>query len=1067
MNLLRLSLAAIVTSLSSGLLPAAQFDERVVNLSTRGQVGTGPNVMIAGFVVNPGGPKNVLIRAVGPGLARIGLSSGLLADPVIDVYNSSGAKILTSRDWTADLATTFTSVGAFSLATGSRDDALVATLNPGLYTALVSGVGGTSGLAMVEVYDVTGAARLINLSTRAQVGSGAGVLISGLVVAPGAGVRKVLIRGAGPTLNQLPGVTGALADPALTVFDVAAVPIATNDNWESAGNRAVLTAAFAQVGAFPFPAGSKDAALLLDLAPGNYTVHVSGVGNTTGLALVEAYDVTPDQLASVKVAATTATTDTKGAPPGVYTFTRTGPTQEPLTVFYALSGSAAAETDYAALPGSVTIPAGASSTTVNLTPYTDVVGSTAGKSATLSLQSAANYVVDGTASAASITIFYNPGTLYLAQLRTTAGVTNSAAYGTASVQLATDNTYALVNVTFSNLSSPQTVAYLRLGSPGDLGTELVRVPNGQATGVRWNIQPSGTYSAADIVNALKQGRVFLSIETATNPSGELRGQFIQSGASASFTAPADPPALADQPLTAAAAARFLTQATFGPKKADVDALTGKRLVDLRAWITAQMALAPSLHLDAVTADFNAFATGDNPQYSQNNRQAAWWKIAVTGSDQLRQRVALALSEILVVSDVNGTLFNNPRGLANYYDLLVRGAFGSFRTLLEDVTLSPIMGVYLSHLRNAKATYDSRGALLASPDENYAREIMQLFTIGLNELQPDGTPKLDPAGLPIPTYTQTTISETAKVFTGWAFYSADANPNFRAGAADYVRPMILYPAFHEDGAKTIVQGVQLPANQGGLKDLKDVLDTLFNHPNTGPFISRQLIQRLVTSNPSPGYVYRVAKVFADNGSGLRGDLGAVVRAILLDYEARTPSVADTAGFGKLKEPILRVTALLRAFDGASGDGRFIANSLANTERPLIQAALRAPTVFNFFEPEYVEPGLLAAAGLYAPEFQIHNDTTAISVPNYLYSFIYATRSTTNIGLTFDSYLTLAKQPGPLVDALNPLLSAGTIPTLMRDRIVTALNALPASTSDLERVRAAVYLVVSSPEASVQK
>jgi uncharacterized protein (DUF1800 family) len=735
-----------------------------------------------------------------------------------------------------------------------------------------------------------------------------------------------------------------------------------------------------------------------------------------------------------------------------------------LTVYYAVTGSATAGVDYTALPGSVVIPASASSATVTLTPYTDVASAPGGRTASLSIQSAADYTVDGTGSSASVSIFYNPGTLYIAQLRAPTAVANSAAYGTASIQLASDNTFALVSVAFSNLSSPQTVAYLRLGGPNDLGPEIVRMPNGQVNGIRWTIQPSGTSTAADIVSALKQGRIYLLIETASNPGGELRGQFIQSGASQTFTPPADPPALADQPLTAAGAARFLTQATFGPTQADLDALTGKRPADLRNWINAQLALPASLHLDGITADFNTFAVGDNPQYSQANRQAAWWKIAVSGPDQLRQRVAFAFSEILVVSDVNGTLFNNPRGLANYYDLLVRGAFGNFRTLLEDVTLSPVMGIYLSHLRNAKATYDSRGALLASPDENYAREVMQLFTIGLNELQPDGTLKLDPAGLPIPTYNQTTITETARVFTGWSFYSTDAAPNFRGGAADYIRPMMLYPASHEDGAKTLVRGVQLPANQGGTKDLKDTLDALFNHPNTGPFISRQLIQRLVTSNPSPGYVYRVARVFADNGSGQRGDLAAVVRALLLDHEARTAAVADTVSFGKLKEPLLRVTALLRAFDGGADNGRF---NIANPEGQTAQAALRAPTVFNFFEPAYVQPGDLAAAGLYAPEYQILTDTTAISVPNYLYSFIYATRSSTNIGLKYDSVLSLAKQPGPLVAALNPLLSSGSIPAAMHDRIVSALTALPATTSDLERVRAAIYLIVSSPEGSIQK
>ena len=254
--------------------------------------------------------------------------------------------------------------------------------------------------------------------------------------------------------------------------------------------------------------------------------------------------------------------------------------------------------------------------------------------------------------------------------------------------------------------------------------------------------------------------------------------------------------------------------------------------------------------------------------NNNNRQAAWWKIALTGPDQLRQRVsaifhhaaslmtenradrpgnwrrvAFALSEIFVVSDVNDILAGgNPEALANYQDLLARDAFGNFRQLLEDITLSPIMGSYLSHLRNAKAD----PAHATSPDENYAREVMQLFTIGLNELQPDGTLKLDAAGLPIPTYDQATIVETARVFTGWGFYSPAPKPNFRGARQNYFEPMMFYPAFHDDGEKVIVDGVKIrPRNEGGAKDLRLTLDTLFNHPNLAPFICRQLIQRLVT------------------------------------------------------------------------------------------------------------------------------------------------------------------------------------------------------------------------------
>jgi uncharacterized protein (DUF1800 family) len=482
-----------------------------------------------------------------------------------------------------------------------------------------------------------------------------------------------------------------------------------------------------------------------------------------------------------------------------------------------------------------------------------------------------------------------------------------------------------------------------------------------------------------------------------------------------------------------------------------------------------------LHLDATRADYFAFDAGrDGATIAQSNRQAAWWKLAMTAPDQLRQRVAFALSEIFVVSDVNTTLFNNARGegLSNYYDILVRGAFGNFRQTLEDVTLSPVMGFYLSSLRNGKATFEGKtGAQLTSPDENYAREVMQLFTIGLNQLQPDGTLKLDTSGFPVPTYDQKTITETAKVFTGWAYYSVNTNPSFRGEAAEWLKPMMLYSAFHDTTTKALVNGVTLPANQTGAKDLKDTLDALFNHPNTGPFIARELIQRLVTSNPTPGYVYRVAKVFANNGTGVRGDMAAVVRAILMDYEARSTEVAASASFGKLKEPLLRITGLFRAFNGGANNGRFaITNPEAGTTVSIGQAALRAPTVFNFFEPNYVEPGSTAAAGLFAPEFQIVTDTSAIALPNAIWNYLFATRTTnageSTIGFVFDpSLLALAKTPAALADYANLMLASGALPKTITDRITTALTSMPAN--DTDKVRSALYLTSVIPQGVIQK
>ncbi|MSU47851.1 MAG: DUF1800 family protein [Opitutus sp.] len=1071
---LRLALTALAC-VSTAALPAraAQYDQRLGNLSTRAQVGTGSNIMITGFVVQDGAPKRVLIRAVGARLATAPFSiTGALADPQLQLFNSSGVLVLANDNWSTDDLTTMNSVGAFALTPGSRDAALVATLSPGAYTAQISGVNNAVGVAIIEIYDVTGSARLMNISTRALVGSGGNTFFSGLVVASGGGARRVLVRAAGPSLGAL-GVGGALADPSIAILDAAGRQIAggANDNWDAGGAGPTLTAAFGQAGAFPFAAGSRDSAMLVDLMPGNYTIQVNGVAGATGAALVELYDLSPENLSTVSVTATVPSTDNTGASPAQFMFTRVGLVTTPVTVDYTISGTATPGVDFEALSGRVTIPAGATSVTVTFVPKANPAN-TNNRAATLTITPNLSYGV-GANDRAGVTIFANSGSLYVSNLRAMANANTSTAYGVATVQLAADEKSAFVNISFSNLSSPEVVAHLAID-----GNYVFNLPQGQVNNALWDFAPVGTYSRADLIAALKAGRVTVSIDTAVFPTGELGGGFVKSSGTAVFNPPAAAPAIDLTRISSVDAARFLTQATFGPTQTEISAFAAK---GYQAWINEQIAQPASLHRAGTMADFAAINAGGvggvngspNTRPGGSHRQAAWWKIAVTGPDQLRQRTAFALSQILVASDMNGTIAQWEEGAANYYDILVKGAFGNFRDVLEQVTVSPIMGIYLSALRNAKAVGGT------TPDENYAREIMQLFTIGLNELNPDGTLRLDPNGQPIPTYTQDTIVQTAKIFTGWGYASATpnatANANlFRGAAADYINPMMLWPAFHDDTAKTIVGGKVVPAAQGGLKDLKDTLDALFLHANTAPFISRQLIQRLVTSNPSPGYIYRVAQTFANNGAGVRGDLGAVVRAILTDYEARSPAVAATATFGKMKEPLLRATAMFRAFNAASNLGRF---NIANPEANLAQAALRAPTVFNFYEPNFVLPGAVAAAGLYAPEYQILTDTTAITQPNFYYGYIYSTRSTTDplqqtIGLNLESWLPLARTPQALVDSINLLLASGMLPKGTTDRIVAAVTAMPAgiatnTANDVERVRSAIYLTVTSPQGVIQK
>ncbi len=1074
-----------------GLAWAQQYNQRVSNLSTRAQVGTGANIMITGFVVNEGAPKRILIRAVGQRLSQAPFNiTGQLSNPTLSLFNANNQLVLQNDNWNsadndqAALAAATATAGAFSLGTGANNDsALVATLSPGSYTAQVSGVNNTTGIGLLEVYDLTGSARLINISTRAAVTAGNGILIAGLSIAPGGGARRLLIRAAGPSLGAL-GVGGSIANPVFSILDSrgAIVSAGSNDDWDSgsAVNTAALEAAFSQSGAFPFPRGARDSALLIDLTPGGYTIQVAGVGGVGGVALVEIYDLSPELLSTVAVAASVATADARGSSPVVFTLNRVGNLSAAINVAYTVGGTAQSGVDYAPVGGAVSFAAGASTATVSLVPRTNS-GNLNNRTATLTLVANNTYGV-AAGDSASASFFYNSGALYVSNLRTPTSVMGSTAYGTGTILLAPDEKSAFINVAFSNLSSPQVIAHLALD-----GNYIYTLPQGQVGNALWNFAPSGTYSSADLIAALKAGRITVQIDSANFATGELTGSFIRNSGTAVFNAPAAPPAIDLAKITAQDASRFLTQATFGPKNDEIYALITK---GYGAWINEQMALRPSLHLVEANADFaanitsgaggnnNAVPPQPNTRISGTNRQHAWWKIAVNSPDQLRQRVAFALSQILVTSDANSTISNWQDGHANYYDLLVRGAFGNFRQLLEDATLSPNMGIYLSALRNNKAAFNAQGVQITQPDENYAREVMQLFTIGRNELQPDGTLKLDLNGQPIPTYTQDVIVQTAKVFTGWGFFQS-TNPRFTVtgpGSESYLNPMMLFPANHDDTVKTIVTGRVLPASQGGAKDIKDTLDTLFNHPNTAPFISRQLIQRLVTSNPSPGYIFRVATAFANNGAGVRGDLGAVVRAILTDYEARSPAFLNTAGFGKSKEPLLRTTALLRAFNGASNNGRYATGAYTNPETlnsaSLFQAALRAPTVFNFFEPDFTFPGTLAAAGLYSPEFQLFTDTTAITIPNYLYNLVYVTRSATNaadanVGLTLTDLMPLAKSTQQLVDYMNLVLAGGTMTKTSTDLIVSALTGMPAATSDTERVRSALYLVVSSPEGSIQK
>jgi uncharacterized protein (DUF1800 family) len=525
------------------------------------------------------------------------------------------------------------------------------------------------------------------------------------------------------------------------------------------------------------------------------------------------------------------------------------------------------------------------------------------------------------------------------------------------------------------------------------------------------------------------------------------------GAAPSPPPPPPPPA----PISTAQAFQFLNQATFGATLEETQAV-----IDLgyAAWIEDQVAKPASLQLPYL----RSLPRPQNPAELQADRVDAWFRNVINGEDQLRQRVAFALSEMLVVSQL-GALVNAPYALADYYDKLVLNAFGNYRELLEIVTLHPAMGVYLSMLGNEKPDPVRN----IRPDENYARELMQLFSIGLVELNLDGTVRTDGLGQPVPTYDQAVIEGFAHVFTGWQFAGAPSFELAFPNDNNQTVPMQLYPEFHDTGPKQLL-GVTLPAGQTGTRDLQMALDNIFNHPNVGPFIAIRLIQRLVTSNPSPGYVSRVAAAFDDNGFGERGDLGAVVRAILLDPEARPAMHMEIDG--KMKEPLLRLTQLWRAYDAASQSGAF---PLAPAHIIFGQGPLQASHVFNFFSPFYAPPGEIRNSGLVAPELQIATEYQNTFVTNYIFFLAFDWNSAKenpepdDVLIDISEELAIADDTDMLIDMVADKLLAGEISAPLRAEIGAMIDrirvALPGN--DAALVAEAIYFVVTSPEFAYQE
>jgi uncharacterized protein (DUF1800 family) len=562
---------------------------------------------------------------------------------------------------------------------------------------------------------------------------------------------------------------------------------------------------------------------------------------------------------------------------------------------------------------------------------------------------------------------------------------------------------------------------------------------------------------------------------------------------------AAPPAAApvvDKPATRLEAARFLAQASFGATEAEIDRVMA---IGYAPWIDEQLAMpatphAHRLHWEARNTQLAAASA--NGRAGQDQIFESFWKQAVTAPDQLRQRVAWAWSQIFVISLVDGSVGNEPRAAAAWLDLLTQQGLGSYRDLLQQVSLHPMMGVYLSHLRNQKA--DARSGRV--PDENYAREVMQLFSIGVQQLNEDGSVRRAADGQALEAYTPADVSGLARVFTGWSwdcphwpdnacFFNGSANGDSDPDRA--FKPMRGYPQYHSTEEKRFL-GVAVPAQSPAdpAASLRVALDTLAAHPNVGPFISRQLIQRLVTSNPSAAYVRDVARVFADNGRGVRGDLRAVVRAILLHPQAQQSRQAPTASSGRVREPVLRLAAYLRAYGHRSDSGHFRVGNTDNAANSLGQTPLRSPSVFNFYRPGYVPPGTAAAQqGLAVPEMQIVHETSAAGWVNFARDAVSLgvgqSNGTLN-GTVFNrrdlqpdlaAELALAADPAALVERVfSRLLLVAPDPALRSEvegavaRIAipaaTASNAAQVASAQRARVNAALLLTLAAPESALQ-
>ncbi|MFK8083285.1 MAG: DUF1800 family protein [Granulosicoccus sp.] len=578
------------------------------------------------------------------------------------------------------------------------------------------------------------------------------------------------------------------------------------------------------------------------------------------------------------------------------------------------------------------------------------------------------------------------------------------------------------------------IAFLMIQSCSDAGVTLTDTDSSD--------QPDVT-----IIDSQLGGDELLEPDDASEPTGDASPV-----SSVSNLDPAD-----------VAASRFLAQATFG---ATPDSIAQLRTTGQSEWIDEQLALPVSLTEPYTRANSNGSGTAA--------RHEVWWNNALDQPDQLRQRVAFALSQLFVVSDVDYLLANNQYGMANYYDMLSRNAFGNYRTLLEQVTLHPVMGVYLSMVRNEKADTVNN----IRPDENYAREVLQLFSLGLFELNNRGEalPEVNPR----PSYSQRQVEEFARVFTGWNYSNVASWESNNLGSDDvFTNPMIPVEEFHDQGSKTLLNDVVAPAGLSTREDMAFALDNIFQHPNVGVLVSRHLIQRLITSNPSPEYIERMTMVFNNSGGGVRGDLAALVKAILLDPEAREGHLSNP-DFGKLREPVIRLAHYWRALQATPGQLADGIHSSADFTLQRIdemggQAVMRSPSVFNFFKPDHT---IVPGGRTLSPEMDIMSEANLASTHNNYHHQIYRFNNRSDIeGNGDNQYVTvinleplvdIANNPDNLLDWYNLIFLAGGMPDDVRQTLFSYLVSLPDDDAGrFAKVQDTLFMIMVAPQFHIQR